>query len=694
MAFDRISEEIAHFIGMFHLEIEGHRLRLEYDAFSVQQRDHDRNFDPPPELKVSAPFAMKGFDPALVYLRSVPETPLPSLLPLEIVPGPINVAALPPSLPELDVEFPTPAFGWQFSGVWIPLPNSILIAIRQTAELSDNDLLLFNGTASFTDPAKLAADFQELVATAEALEAPVLYSPSVLPRVDAMTELASRIAAFAPDDSRAEIQLLMRGEGLQGVFLNGSQIPAEPTDAATPMDGNGGPSGSLDGGGARASQNTDRDDPEDTGLPDFKDVLPTYLLPKWVPSDEEEEPEKDPFALPRDPTIAPGIDVLDIDPGHKVVTGGNVVINEVAIYQAWIDAPVIAVAGDAIRLDSISQVNVRQEASPIDLPGVEVLPSTSLNGLRIKTESAPEPASGPTNQLPATATVVRVEGDLVAVNWIQQHVFATDFDRAEIVITAAATYISTGENVITNAAWLREFGFHYDLVLVGGDMITLNQISQINVLLDVDAISGLPETGVAAKAGDNLQYNLAEIKQTGHDEIVVMKASFQKALEDMAQGKREVSQEVLRDARFEGKTALKVLQVEGDLIKVNIIEQKNYLGDADQVQLMLDAFLAAGDGLELITGSNAQFNSARIHDHGIDSEVMVAGTAYSDALIYQAQLLDPEAPPAGVTLAPLANEAVVFLADDMIGAQHDTEPSQHTGVDHHANADALYAIIT
>jgi hypothetical protein len=37
-----------------------------------------------------------------------------------------------------------------------------------------------------------------------------------------------------------------------------------------------------------------------------------------------------------------------------------------------------------------------------------------------------------------------------------------------------------------------------------------------------------------------------------------------------------------------------VLHIEGDLIKANIIEQHNFLGDSDQIQLMLDDFLAAG----------------------------------------------------------------------------------------------------
>ena len=681
MAFDRISEEIAHFIGMFHLEVEGHRLRLEYEAFSFQRSAEARVFPAPPDLKLSAPFALKGYDPGLAYLRP-PSEPVP--LPLK--PAPVELGGItmavssgplppPPSLSPPD-SHAAATFGWTTDGGFLPPPSSILIAISQTAALADNDLLLFTGETAFIDPAQLTAEFRELIAAAQALAAPAIEGEGVVPRLEAMLDLAAAIAAFAPEDAPADVQLFLRGEGLQGTYLDGLELLPAPDGAEET---------------APAAQ-----------LPAFKDLLPAHLAAKRPDPEAEDDPGKDPFTLPRDPTPAPGIELPDIDPGHKIVTGGNLSVNEVGISQAWVDAPVIAVAGDAIRLDSIAQVNLRKEAPPSALPSVEALPSTALNALQIEVESAPGPGPGPAGQFPHSWHVARVEGDLISVNWIQQHVFATDFDRAEITLSAAATYISTGENVVTNAAWLTEFGAQYDLMLIGGDMITLNQIHQINVLFDVDVIGGLPEAGVTVSTGGNLQYNLAEIKQTGRDEMVAVQASFQKALDAMAEGKREIAQEVLNDARFEGKTALKVLQVEGDLIKANIIEQKNYLGDSDQVQLMLDDFLAADEGIALITGSNAQLNAARLHDVGLDSEVMVAGTAYSDALIYQAQLLDPEAPPTGVALAPLASEAVAFLSEDMIGIERDLDPAgtvtakaaTTAPADHPANSDALYAIMT
>ncbi len=50
----------------------------------------------------------------------------------------------------------------------------------------------------------------------------------------------------------------------------------------------------------------------------------------------------------------------------------------------------------------------------------------------------------------------------------------------------------------------------------------------------------------------------------------------------------------------------------------------------------------------------------------------VGGDVYSEALLYQADLIDTDADPLGVALPALANEAVAFLADNMIGPETDT----------------------
>ncbi|MEO0914038.1 MAG: hypothetical protein AAFY59_13790, partial [Pseudomonadota bacterium] len=52
--------------------------------------------------------------------------------------------------------------------------------------------------------------------------------------------------------------------------------------------------------------------------------------------------------------------------------------------------------------------------------------------------------------------------------------------------------------------------------------------------------------------------------------------------------------------------------------------------------------------------------------HGLVGEALVGGEVYSDALLYQAEFIETGAPPTGVATQGLANEAVAFLAEDMM----------------------------
>jgi hypothetical protein len=693
MPLDRISEEIAHFIGLFHLHIEENRLRLEYEAFSLKRDEVEPEPGQLPELVVAAPYSLKGFDPGLVYqaapATTAPDYNLPDTPPADAPPSPAQLPQPERVAPEVEIDQAWPWTSWQFTlPPFVPLPNAILVSIRQTSELWDNDLLLVTGETEFVDPEALIAEFLQLIDLARDLGAlgPEGAAIDTVPQVETALALAARIAAVAPDEGAAEVQLLLRGEAAQGNYVNGEQV--EPAVAGQ---------GDADGAGDSASgEKNDAEDPEI--LPDFVDLLPAHLAEKHAEREAEAEAEKDALAIPPDGTTDAPESKYSIDPGHKVVTGANIATNETAIVQAWVDAPVIAVAGDAIRLDVVSQVNVMVGAAA-SFGGTAALPSQMLNAVSVEYESAVDPEDPPPPASPGVFpedwTVVSVAADVFAVNWVKQYIFATDFDRAEIAISAAATYIGTGENAIGNGVRLVELGFNYDLIMVGGSMITMNVIDQFNVLLDVDVVGGAPASPVGLQSGDNLQYNRAELKQTGRDEMTALQDNFRTALQEMAEGTKTLAREVAQDARFEGKAALRVLQIEGDLIKANIIEQHNFLGDSDQVQLMLDDFLAAGQPVQLVTGSNAQLNAARIHDIGLDSEVMVGGEAYSDALIYQAQLLDPDAPPTGVGLMPLASEAVAFLADDMLGAGPDDGPVLAATVpEHPASSDLLHAIIT
>jgi hypothetical protein len=149
-----------------------------------------------------------------------------------------------------------------------------------------------------------------------------------------------------------------------------------------------------------------------------------------------------------------------------------------------------------------------------------------------------------------------------------------------------------------------------------------------------------------------------------------MAQAFADALRDMAEGATKLSAEVAQDALFTGFETLRALYIEGDLTQINLIDQVNYLGDQDQVRLAADALAEAlqGASVAIAAGANALANLATIKTAGLDTTIMAQGAVYEDAVLYQAGLIDTEAPPTGVSLSALASEAVAFLADDMLGS--------------------------
>lgn len=641
MALDRISEEISHFIGLFHLEIEAAKLRLDYQAFKVAQ-------DGPALDPLSGdPFSGRSELPKGQVKTGLDNPKFPADAP---VAGPPAVAAMLPQSPQAfpdklqsdPVEITFPVLGLGGLTITGPsfeiMPNSIVMVIQQSAYLTDNDLLLFDGSATFTDPAvflTLLMDLGELAQSLSLID-PWIWSPADGPVYDSVMKMVEALEQADLPQQDGVAAVLLRGEEAEGIFVNGEKVDE---------------------------------------LPLIKDLLPKFLR-------EEETEEED---LPALAARSDGVTDHDpapygVDPGHHVVTGGNRVINETVLKSVWVDAPVIAVAQNVLRLDVISQVNVRMDAS--DLPDqAPPAPSTSMNVAMLEQKTAmaegSDGQSGKTaaqDGLPSFWNVTRLEGDLMLMNWVQQHIFVSDYDRVEVKFTGAATYIGTGENIVFNETLIMNLGFHYDLIMIGGSMITLNQISQINVMLDQDRITGDVPEGATLHAGDNLQLNMAVISTTGVDSKAAQKDHFAKALDDLKAGSNTLSAEVAKDELFAGKEMLNVLYIEGDLIQTNVIEQINYLGDSDQIHFIQDMFsTAAGAEVTVTSGSNAQINAAKIVSAGLDSTVMAGGDTYSDALIYQAELIDDGAAPTGVQMGALASEAVAFLADGMIPPAPDEE---------------------
>jgi hypothetical protein len=508
----------------------------------------------------------------------------------------------------------------------------------------------------------------------------------------------------------------------------------------------------------------------------FEDLLPAYIADRKAEAEAE--------AAPHDPQVD-GHDFdadfnksespFKLDAGHEVIAGANTLVNTASITSQWLDADVIAVAGDVVRLDAISQTNVviDHDSTPgAALPGmIADQSSVAMNAASIALKSVaearaesgnPAPKAEPEiiKNAPANWAVVRYEGPVTQVNWVKQHSFTTDFDQAVVTFSGAATFLGLGENALSNTFDLDAYGFQYDLILVAGNLIDINMINQLNIIFDSDVVNlsdteadddvdddddddhddrhdhdddddapyfasgltsgktpstqfeksgkhadggsskkagteGLPEKPAASEktdtdikkgssskskddmsdapvvkaplsTGDNLAYNQALIETIGRDTDAAITKAFADVLDRFAKGDDDIDDDVREDEAFAGTELLRVLYIDGDFTTVNMVDQVNVLGDADQVHLARDNFAAAlQDQIKIVTGSNVAANIAAIRDNGIDSKVMAKGEVYSDALIHQANLIDttPDAEDSGI--AALATEAVAFLADDL-----------------------------
>lgn len=647
MSLDQTTESIAHFIGLFHLSEEETRLRKEYFEFKMKGKEvvsNDLAFAP---VETKAPYKVSEFD-AQSRFKALPE-PLP---PADgVMPSLSGRLAEPYSA---DVEapiLPDPLQGGSLSQAmggmtilpYVPIPSSVVTVTLQSIFLSDNDIFGDIELAGFQDLAGYHSMLDAGIETAEALQpwssdnlvTEFLADPqSALPFIDMLN------AIEAPQDAGVKVNIAT-GEETQGTYVNGTLVEQAP---------------------------------------ELEDQLPAFIKAKRDKQldDEDEDQlagfENDEGIHSRDNDAFATV----INSEHNVSTGANETHNQVAIQTSWIDAGVIAVAGDVITLDAISQINVMFDQDRFEsvIWNDPSAPSQAYNIAKMQAESREIPSgvqieAAASSGLPSSWSVLRYEGDVTVTNFVKQHTFVTDTDRLELTFTANSTSIVTGENLTYNLVQTGEFGFGYDLIFVGGTMLSLNLISQTNVLMDSDYFSG-DGLGLAALSGqDNLLRNEAEIRKDGIDTQVDMLEEFKTALDNLKQGAGDLADSVAQSEFFQGLDQLRVLYIEGNLTQMNIVDQVNYLGDQDQVYMAMDAVSSALDDVPvaITTGSNLMTNTANILSTGYNSNVMTDGEYYTAALLHQAELIETDANPVGVGMSALASEAVAFLADDMVTEQ-------------------------
>jgi hypothetical protein len=631
MRLDPVTEAISHFIGMFSQRAEEARLRQSYDEFKAlqaAQAQAEQLLNKTP--LIDAAYKLNDFEPGVIYAS--PPQPYIVLEPFSRVDGPWAQNSYAEQLPAGSLK------GSQdFSRTAAPLvqgreqridpPGSTAVIVLQRTLLTDDDYVsMIDGAGSFGtyDPYK-AARLDDLISKAGSL-APLSHpdlpedETAIASVVTQWRDDADALAAGSPDNSPASSAVFSDGD-MNGIHVNG-------------------------------------------------------LLAETVPSFKTYRPDEPAVQSGPKATELNGSGAWEAAGSLTFEAGDNTLVNSAVIVTSWTGAPVTAVIGDHLDLDIISQINVH---SDVDTIGAQFngwkadssVPTMAFNIASVINERADdgevkEDAAGGMS-FPDFWVVTKITGNLISLNWAEQINFVTDNDVSTLAQSGAQTFIQTGSNIASNELSLLSLGQFYDLIIIGGNFYSANIISQTNILLDNDSVESLDGFETAGSGSldthSNLLWNHASIKTIGQTSFEKMSDAMLAAVKAFALGEGGLPSEFLQDPAFAGLAGLRVLYVEGSMFKVNYIDQTNILGDSDDV---LAAMQTLDGQWSLSTGANTLVNFASIVDVSADTHTYVGGEQYSDALLYQADLIVPTASALSSNPDDLVSEAVVFLSDDML----------------------------
>ncbi|QFT72267.1 type I secretion protein [Ruegeria sp. THAF33] len=628
MALDGITETIAHFVGTFELTIEQARLRDQYEEFSALRRKAEIDgLDEPTSINIKADLDVPAGEYKALpfnFLPSQPELPLPKA-PV----GPVHEAVIilngdsaesarfvpdsisgPSSAPELIILRPDT----------VPLGSAMTFTVQKVV-MRDNDTV---GEGDFRDTEALIAQGEEMLDMALSLHA--VAAPSLSLADYKSTEMLEALAQQMTAPANANIDGVtvhqFHGDDALGVIVNGKYVDDAPV---------------------------------------WTDILPAFHQPEEAGEDEAESMLPAEWEQSKDP---------DFDDGHLVVTGGNLAINAVSASVGWVDAPYIAVGGQAISLTAISQVALVSDwdvGAPGTGSGTNVIQSSKIE---VEGRDAPwlDNGAGTTGQ-PEFIVVDWVHGDLVVANFVKQVIDGTDIDNIQTEISAASTLYALGDNEMFNVTDIVQLGSFYDLIMIDGNMISVDMLYQTNVLMDDDIISGgMP--GAMAGDDDNVIMNDASVKTIGEDTHQGLQQNLSDAMALDQTDMDALENALLNDPLFAGMEQMRVLKIDGDLLQVNIVEQVTMMLDQDQIDL---SGPSAAD-TEVVAGSNALLNSVNLTKMGVDSTIMAADGSYSDLLLHQASLIDV---PDNQEITDMTNEAIAAIMADMSVPQPDAALALH-----------------
>lgn len=513
MKDDAVSESISHFIGLFALTEEQFRLRLEYDHFRTKRTEAEEKalleadsragaapLDPgtyQPELDFKAPPPVPTLGPLVT--PATPPLPQPPPEPVPLTPPPeIAVLQPPPGLPQVNLHFNLPA------------PSSMAAVVVQQSVLSDNDVV--GGDPAWGAFAKAGTE----AAMAALADLAAALSPFQLPR------------EALDGDWFATIDTLVQASGGLGASLSllpGALVTTATTGEVTTEAGFGSVVMEVTLASGTAAQGLHLDGLRVEELPDWKDLLPDLLR------DAAEEDEAD-AASPSGTTggdtapepVAhdfskdfkdgqPGIDAAEL--GHRVSTGGNMLVNETTIQSTWLDAKVFVVGGDYQRVDAISQTNIIVERDSLPdwvgatnggagVPGPGASQAHNLVSIETISRSdydlqkAAEAAAGeaalaggeggdPLLESVESDTSEAADISVSATSYAGDGASASDDTPAPATTPASAPGAGAEKDVGTGNSTL--FPTHWAVTTISGDLIQYNWSEQTNFVSDSDTVS-------------------------------------------------------------------------------------------------------------------------------------------------------------------------------------------------------------
>lgn len=647
MHTEKTSEIIAHFIGHFDAIIDEVRMRIGYTQGEVATEAAE----PLADLQALDPdFAsqllLKDFGPGVAYKGGPFE--LEGQIGTEPPTGPSFQEILddPSDIASAGTRFPH--FGW---GASVPIeeelevytgPGSTISHMSQFNLLQDDDYLNMTGE----EHAKLDTSFVVERLAEYATKAAVFTPFAALDRTDVygdLVKIADDIHAFkeglVSDETTAlgtdaDVDFVLAGNRIDGTYVDGELIDEAPV---------------------------------------LEDLLPDRGIAK-PPEDIDEESTETSIEQTAGPQ-----NILDVG------AGANVVANIAAVTNTGVIAPTMSVMGDYHQVDMITQAYIYSDndtnglapsAQWGDCDSAQQSSTVAMNIALFERHTYGDPGSEPETPaegeptFPSDWRVSVIEGDVCFVQWIEQYNFITDNDQMIVTTTGSETSVLLGGNVALNITAYLGISMQYDLVIVGGDMLDMNIISQLAVLYDNDWIigaDGCPD-GIVTQTGNNLLWNQASIQNVGDDDrFETMPDYMNQTVQGIQDGNPDMPQDLATDVNFSGYEWLNVLYITGNLYDVTYIKQVSVLGDADHVTQVAAELLANNEDAQVTidTGSNAVVNIAEIIDYdSFGDTTYIAGHVYSDAILIQGGIIEDDPTQPQPVNNQLANEVIAFLDDD------------------------------